>query len=148
MPRAPLTIAETILKQMNAQQFGAAVLSALAGLAVLLTALGTYVLAESMTSMRLREMGIRASLGATAGQLAGLVLRESGRLAGLGIVCGIAFAWLGAGAIRALLFRVQPLDPLTLATAAVLIFAVVTVVSLRPALRAARVDVAQLLRQE
>jgi predicted permease len=148
MPRTPVTIEETILKQMNAQQFGAVVLAALATLAVLLTALGTYVLAESMTSMRLREMGIRASLGATGAQLAGLVLRESGRLAGLGVLCGILFAWLGADAIRALLFRVQPLDPLTLAAAAVLIFVVAAIVSVRPAIRAARVDVAQLLRQE
>jgi predicted permease len=148
IPRPPVTIEETILKQMNAQQFGAVVLAALATLAVLLTALGTYVLAESMTSMRLREMGIRASLGATGLQLAALVLRESGRLAGLGVLCGILFAWLGADAIRALLFRVQPLDPLTLAAAAGLIFVVTAIVSVRPAIRAARVDVAQLLRQE
>ena len=147
MPRTPATIEESILRQLNAQQFGIVVLGALAALAMLLTALATYVLAESTTSMRLREMGIRASLGATGAQLGWLVIRETGRLAGLGVLCGLGMAWFGAGAIRALLFRVQPLDPLTLGAAAVLILAVAAIVSVRPAIRAARVDVAQLLRQ-
>jgi len=148
LPRTPATIQETILRQMNAQQFGAVVLGGLAALAVVLTALGTYVLAESMTSSRLREMGIRASLGATRVQLAGLVLQESGQLATIGIVCGLCVAWLGSDAIRTLLFRVQPVDPITLGATAALIFVVATLVSVRPALRAARVDVAQLLRQD
>ena len=148
MPQAPMTIEQTILEQMNAQQFGVVVLGALAALALLLTGLGTYVLAESMTSMRLREMGIRASLGATRSQLALLVLGETGRLAGVGVLCGLGCAWLGAEGIRTLLFRVQPLDPVALTAAAVLILTVAALVSVRPALRAARVDVAQLLRWE
>jgi putative ABC transport system permease protein len=148
MPRAPMTLEEAILKQMHAQQFGVVVLGALATLAMLLTALGTYVLAESMASMRLRELGIRASLGATRAQLGLLVLRETGRMAGVGVLCGVVLAWLGAGTIRALLFQVQPLDPATLGAAAMLIFIVAALVSIRPALRAARVDLTQLLREE
>jgi hypothetical protein len=56
---------------MGAQRFGATVLGALGVIAVLLTVLGTYVLAESMAVLRMREMGIRAALGATRRQLAG-----------------------------------------------------------------------------
>jgi predicted permease len=148
VPPPPMTIEEGIARQMNAQRFAVVVLGAFAALALLLTALGTYVLAESMTSSRLREMGIRSAMGATGGQLAGLVLSETGRLAGIGVVCGVGLAWVASGAIRALLFRVQPLDPTTLGAAAALIFGVAAVVTIRPALRAARVDVALLLRRE
>jgi ABC-type antimicrobial peptide transport system permease subunit len=96
----------------------------------------------------LRELSIRSALGATRRQLAALVLGDTGRVAGLGVLCGVGFAWLASGAIRALLFRVQPLDPIALGTAAGLILLVAALVSVRPALRAARVDVARLLRQE
>jgi predicted permease len=148
LPRPPLTIEESIFKQMNAQRFGAVVLGGLGALALLLTALATYVVAESTTSARLRELSIRSALGATRRQLAALVLGDTGRVAGLGVLCGVGFAWLASGAIRALLFRVQPLDPIALGTAAGLILLVAALVSVRPALRAARVDVARLLRQE
>ena len=63
------TLEERIAEQMAPQRLGATVLGALGAIAVLLTLLGTYVLAESMASSRMREMGIRAALGATRRQL-------------------------------------------------------------------------------
>ncbi|HEX5474119.1 MAG TPA: ABC transporter permease [Vicinamibacterales bacterium] len=147
-PSSVLTIEERIGRQMSAQQFGIVVLGALAAIAVLLTALGTYVLAESMAALRLREMGIRAALGATRAQLGAIVLRESARLVGTGVLCGIGVAWLSADAIRSFLFQVQPLDPLTIAAAAGSIMVVAVLVSLRPALRAARVDLVHVLRND
>jgi ABC-type antimicrobial peptide transport system permease subunit len=96
----------------------------------------------------MREMGIRAALGATRPQLAMLVLRESAKLVGAGVLCGVALAWLGSRMIRAFLFRVQPLDPPTLLITAVAIVALAMVVSLRPAVRAGRVDLAVVLKQD
>jgi ABC-type antimicrobial peptide transport system permease subunit len=70
------------------------------------------------------------------------------RLAGGGVILGLALSWLAADTIEAFLFQVRPLDVPTLAvvTAAVLILAVA--VSVRPALRVARVDLASVLREE
>lgn len=69
---------------MGAQRFGATVLGALGVIAVLLTLLGAYVLSDSMATMRMREMGIRAALGATRRQLGSIVLAETVRLVGIG----------------------------------------------------------------
>ena len=130
------------------QQFGLFVLGSLGAIALLLTVLGPYVLEETMAVMRTRELGIRAALGATSKSLTILVLRESVVLVGLGLGAGLLLSYLGGNVIRAFLFRVQPLDPATLAVVAALILLLATPVSVRPALRAARVDLAEVLRSE
>lgn len=126
-PTTLRTLEERVADQMAPQKLGGTVLGALGLIAVLLTMLGTYVLADSMTTMRMREMGIRAALGATRWQLGSIVLGETVRLIGVGIVAGLVLAWLGARTIRAFLFQVQPLDPVTLGSVAgtVLLLAVV-----------------------
>jgi putative ABC transport system permease protein len=145
---AGLTLDERLLRQMAPQQFGLFVLGSLGAIALLLTVLGTYVLAETMAVMRTRELGIRAALGATTKSLTILVLRESAVLVGLGLGAGLLLSYLGANVIRAFLFRVQPLDPATLGAVATLILLLAIAVSMRPALRAARVDLAEVLRSE
>ena len=145
---AGLTLDERLLRQMAPQQFGLFVLGSLGAIALLLTVLGTYVLAETMAVMRARELGIRAALGATTKSLTILVLRESAVLVGLGLGAGLFLSYLGAHVIRAFLFRVQPLDPATLGAVASLILLLAIAVSMRPALRAARVDLAEVLRSE
>ena len=147
-PTPMLTIDERLAAQMVPQRFGALVMGTLGFIAMVLTILGAYVLAESMAVRRRREMGIRASLGARGSQLGGLVLAETGRLVGLGLVIGLGLAWMGTNTVRAFLFRTEPLDPSTLGEVAVLILVLTMVVSFRPALRAARVDLAQVLREE
>ena len=107
-----------------------------------------YVLADSMATMRMREMGIRAALGATRRQLGSMVLGETARLIGIGIVAGLGLAWLAANTVRSFLFQVQPLDPLTLGSVAAGILLLALLVSLRAALRAARVDLTAVLKAE
>jgi ABC-type antimicrobial peptide transport system permease subunit len=145
---AMLTLDEQIGRQMNPQRFGIYVLGALGGIALLLTVLGTYVLAASMASMRKREMSIRASLGASRAALGGLILGETARLIGAGLIAGLLAAWLGANTIRALLYRIEPLDAVTLAATCGVILGFGLIVSLRPALDAARVDFTRMLREE
>jgi hypothetical protein len=146
-PLPMLTLRDRLGAQMSAQQFGGLILGSLGVIAALLTALGIYVLVETMSVSRLREMGIRSALGATRQQLAGLVLREAARLVAIGLALGVCLAWLGANMIRSFLFRVQPLDPATLAAVGFLIAAIAFAVVLKPALRAARIDVAAMLRE-
>ncbi|HEU4693419.1 MAG TPA: FtsX-like permease family protein, partial [Vicinamibacterales bacterium] len=147
-PTALRTLDERIADQMGPQRLGGTVLGALGAIAVLLTLLGTYVLADAMASTRMREMGIRAALGAQRRQLAAIVLGETARLVGIGILAGLGLAWLSAGTIRAFLFQVQPLDPLTLGSVAIGILLLALAVSGRAALRVARVDLAHVLRAE
>lgn len=142
-----LTIERKLLRQMEPQEFGVTVLGALGGLAALLTLFGMYVLAESMSAARRREMGVRAALGATRGQLSALVLSQTTRLVVLGIGSGLVLVWLGSGLIRALLYGVEPLDVPTLGAVVILLFALAMLVTVRPALRAAQVDLARLLRE-
>jgi predicted permease len=145
---AGLTLDERLLRQMAPQQFALFVLGSLGAIALLLTVLGTYVLAETMAVMRRRELGIRAALGATTKSLTILVLRESAVLVGIGLGAGLLLSYLGANVIRAFLFRIQPLDPVTLGAVGTLILLLAITVSMRPALRAARVDLAEVLRSE
>lgn len=142
------SIDDGILDTMAPQRFGMTVMGALGAIALLLSVFGTYVLAESMATMRRREMGIRSALGAPAGHLRMLLLSETFRLVGAGLLLGFAFSWLGAGTIRAFLFQVEPFDPLVTGSVAALIVVLAVVVTLRPALSAARVDLAQVLRED
>jgi putative ABC transport system permease protein len=146
-PSAPVTLADQIARQMAPQQFGAAVLGSLATVALILTLLGTFVIAETMAKAREREMGVRAALGASARHLGGLVVTETAVLVGLGIVGGLGLTWLAASTVEALLYQTEPFDLMSLSTAVAGVLVLALLVSVRPALRAARVDVAALLRE-
>ena len=143
-----MTVDERIGRQMNPQRFGIHVLGALGGIALLLTVLGTYVVAQSMVVRRRRELGIRAALGARSAQLRRLVLRDTARLVGIGLIAGLGLVFAGGRLIRSLLYHVQPLDPLVLAVTTAGIFGLALLVSLRPALEASRVDLTRTLREE
>ena len=147
-PPAFVSMRERLGMQMGPQRLGAYVLGALGAMAILLTVVGTYVLAESMAVMRMREMAIRAALGATGRQLGALVLRETAVLVGAGLSGGLLLSWAGAGTMRSLLYQMQPLDPVTLGGVAAGILLLAVLVSVRPAVRAARVDLASMLRAE
>jgi putative ABC transport system permease protein len=141
------TLEERVLAQMGPQSFGLTVLGALGGVAILLTLLGAYVVADSMATMRLREMGIRAALGATRLQLGSIVLAETARLTGAGVIAGLLLAWVGAHTIRSFLFQIRPLDPVTLGGTTVLILVLGLAASLRAAMRSARVDLGAVLKE-
>jgi hypothetical protein len=142
------TIDDQIARQMSPQRFGATVMGALGVIAAILTLFGIFVLVESMAGLRRREMGVRAALGATGPQLGALILGETLWLVGAGVGLGLLLAWLGVGLIHAFLFHVEPFDTPTIATVTIGIGLLAVVVSLRPALRATRVDLAGLLREE
>jgi predicted permease len=148
VPRALETMDAHIARQMSQQQLGMAVLGAFGVVALILTLVGAYVLTASMAAARMREMGIRAALGASGRQIGGIVLAETATLVGTGILIGLGLAWAGAGTIRPFLFRVTPLEPGPLAAVALAIFLVALAVGYAPARRASRVDLARLLREE
>ncbi|HEX3155862.1 MAG TPA: ABC transporter permease [Candidatus Angelobacter sp.] len=122
--------------------------SVFAALALLLAALGTYgVLAYSVTR-RTREMGVRMALGAGKSAILKLVVGQGMRLVGVGIVVGIAGAFLFTRLIQSLLFGTKAADPATFIAVAVLLIIVGLGACYVPARRAARVDPVFALRSE
>jgi len=123
-------------------------LAGFAVLAVLLSAIGIYGVISYAVVQRTHEIGIRAALGANAGMLMRLVLRNGMALAGLGLVLGFLGALGLTRLLSTLLFGVSPRDPLTITGAAGMLAAVALVACYVPARRAARLDPLIALRDE
>jgi ABC-type antimicrobial peptide transport system permease subunit len=128
--------------------FTLVLLGVAAVVALILGLAGVYAVISYGVSRRVRELGMRMALGADAGQVRGLVLRQGFGLAAAGVVIGLGVTLLVTSAMSGLLFGVSATDPLTFATVAVAIFAVSFAGSYLPARRAARVDPIVVLRAE
>lgn len=117
-------------------------------LAMLLAAVGIYGLTSHSVAMRKREIGIRVALGATRGDIVGMVCRSVSVLTACGIGLGLAASVLSGRVLSSLLFGVKPGD------GAVLVFVLLTtaaasaVAAFLPSIRAASVDPVQTLRSE
>ena len=128
-------------------RFQASLLSAFGLTAFMLAAVGLYAVIAASVRQRSRELALRVAIGADAADLRRLVLGEALRLAGTGVIAGLLFAALAGRWVSGLLAGVSPLDPPTLAGAAVLLMAAAVAASSVPMRRAARVDVGVLLRE-
>jgi putative ABC transport system permease protein len=146
---AALRPMEQVLAETVAQpRWNVVLVTAFAGLALALAALGIYGVISYSVSTRVREIGIRLALGATRGEVVRLVAGEGLRLATAGIVVGLLGAAAATRLLETLLFEVRPLDPATFLAAAVVLVAVALLASALPAARAARVDPASALRAD
>jgi ABC-type antimicrobial peptide transport system permease subunit len=122
--------------------------AAFAVLATLLAAVGLYGVLAYSVAQRTREIGVRMALGATAGTVSRMVLRQVGMMTLVGALIGIAGALaLGRGA-QSLLYELKGWDPMVIALSAVLLALVALGAALVPALRASHVDPMQALRYE
>ena len=126
----------------------AALSTVFACLATLLAAIGLYGVMAFMVARRTREIGIRMALGAGQGSVVWMVLRETLKMAGIGVAIGLAGAWAATRLIQTQLFGVQPTDLLTLAAASLGIAAVTALAGYIPARRATAIDPMSALRWE
>ena len=140
----PLT--EYISASLFVQKIAAWLLGALGLVALVLAAVGLYsVMAYSITQ-RTHEIGIRVALGATSGDVLGLVVRQGMGLTVVGLVVGVAAAAAVTRLAAGLLVNVSATDPAIFGGAAAFLAAVALLASCVPAVRATRIDPNRALR--
>ena len=116
-------------------------------LALFLCAVGLYGVVSYFVQERTREIGLRIALGGRTHVVVGSVLRQVVGIAAVGVAVGLVGSVLGTRLLGALLFEIQPNDPLTLAAAVLVLLGVTGVAAWRPATRATRIDPAIALRE-
>jgi predicted permease len=124
----------------------AGISTTLAGLAVLVSALGLYGVLLRNVEERRREFGIRTALGAQPGQIAILITREAFLVTAVGVIVGTACAYGCARVIQSRLFEVSPTDAASLMLAVALVFVMAALAALRPIRRAGALNVVDELR--
>ena len=126
-----------------------ALLAALfSGIALLLTAIGTYGVLSYAVAQRRREIGLRIALGARPAQVRSQFVGLALRLLAAGTVIGVAGAWMTGRAMQALLYQVPPLHVASLVGTAMLMGVVSLTACLLPSNRAARTSPMEVLAQE
>ena len=119
-----------------------------AGLALVLAMVGVFGVFAYSVQQRTREFGVRIALGASAGNVLGMVLGNAARVIGAGAIIGLFRAAILAQTIATFLFGVTPLDPLTFAAVVLVLGVTAAIAAAVPAIRAARVDPVVAFRTE
>jgi ABC-type antimicrobial peptide transport system permease subunit len=119
-----------------------------AALALLLAAISVYGLMSYSVSQRTYEVSVRMAIGTPRSTVVGLILRQSLRIAIIGIAAGIGAALLLSRVLSGILVGVTAADPSTFAAVALLMLIVTATASSVPAWRAARIDPIRTLRAE
>ncbi|MGO9012828.1 MAG: ABC transporter permease [Bryobacteraceae bacterium] len=148
----PLSQMKTEEKQrddsLSVERLSAALSSAFGVLATVLAAIGIYGVMAFLVARRTREIGIRMALGASAGTVVWLVMREVLLLAAAGVLIGLPIALAVTRLIESQLYGIGSHDPGIAIAATLGLVAVATLSGYLPARRATRVDPATALRYE
>jgi ABC-type antimicrobial peptide transport system permease subunit len=127
---------------------GARLAGIFGAMALFLASLGIYAVKGYMVASRTAEIGIRKALGATHGNIMGMVLREGMALTLAGLFVGLLLGLAGARLIGSLLYGVSPIDSVSIVVTVALLGAASLLASYIPARRAARIDPMVALRCE
>lgn len=151
-PNVPIAQVRTMQQMVSSSvapaRFTMALLSAFAGIALLLASVGIYGVLAYSVNQRRREIGIRMSLGAQRRDVLRLFLGQGMTVTLLGIVIGLGGAWAATRIIRNLLYSVSPTDPLIFLIVSVVFAAVAFIASFFPARKASRLNPIVALRSE
>ena len=151
-PMVPIAAFHTIddlrAETLAAQRFQAMLLAAISGLALVLAVVGIYGLMAQSVVERRREMGIRIALGSSLARAIGDAALPGVLLALAGVVAGCLLAGLSAKVLEHLVWGVSATDPVTYLAVALGLVLVAATASLAPALRIAKLNPADTLREE
>jgi ABC-type antimicrobial peptide transport system permease subunit len=140
---------EALMAKPLAQPRLNAVLLAVFALAALaLAAIGLFGVLATMVRQRTREFGVRQALGATTGDISGMVLRRGMLVGVFGVSLGLIGALWANRLLAALLFEVSPTDPATLAGIAFVLLAVAALASVLPARASTRIEPVAALKSD
>jgi ABC-type antimicrobial peptide transport system permease subunit len=133
---------------LSEQRYMAVLFSTLAGLALLLAAVGIYGLIAQSVTERTREMGIRLALGASPTGIVRKAAVPGIALTAAGVAGGLFLSLIAGRLLAGLIYGISRTDPLTYVAVGILLIAVASLSSFLPALRLARLDPVQTLREE
>lgn len=143
-----LPLAQLVADSVARDRFAALLIGIFAAVTLLLALLGIFGVLSYHVGRRTREVGIRAALGASRGELVAMMLSAGLRLTTVGLGAGLVLALLASRSLSSLLYDVSPLDPLTFGSVIAILMAGALVACYVPARRAARVDPAIALRHD
>jgi ABC-type antimicrobial peptide transport system permease subunit len=151
-PNLPVNEIKTLVDQVKENVFMDRMISTLSAafaiLATILASIGLYGVLAYTVAQRTREIGVRMALGADAGNVRGLVLRQVGLMTAIGGSLGLAAAFALSRVAESLLFGLTGSDPAVMSASAVFLAVVAMAAGGIPATRAARVNPMKALRYE
>jgi predicted permease len=139
---------DLLAETLAAQRVEVALLGAMAGLALLLSAVGIFALVANLVAQRTREIGIRMALGSTIGQAMVQIGRSGVGASVLGLFLGLVLCGGALPVMRSVLYGVGVYDVPTILTVVLMIASVTLIAITAPTLRIARIDPAKTLRDE
>jgi len=140
------TLDESVAVQLYPFRAAHWVASALGAIALLLTITGIYGVLAFVVALREREIGIRLALGATRRAIVGLVVRQSIRLAAIGVVAGALLALGASRFISSHLTMIPAFDAVAFVSGMVIVLAAALAAAYGPSRKAASVDAMESLR--
>jgi putative ABC transport system permease protein len=143
---ASLMLQDQMQLSLGVFAIAAVFLAVFGGVAVALSALGTYGLVSYSVEQSTHEIGIRMAIGASRADVARRFVQRGLTLGGLGIACGLVVSYAVARGLAGVLYGVSPTDAASFATATVAVMAIVVFASAIPAWRASRLDPITALR--
>ena len=151
-PRQPVsdvrTMNEWIASSTAQPRFNTALLGVFSALALALAIVGIYGVMSYAVSQRSHEIGVRLALGATPGEVRGMILRRGLQLAAMGVAIGLAAALASSRILSGLLFEIQPGNATTYVAVGMIWLVIAVAASWIPARRATKIDPIQALRYE
>jgi ABC-type antimicrobial peptide transport system permease subunit len=142
------TMEEVRDEGLAGDRFSMMLFAAFAGVALLLAAVGIYGVMSFSVAQRAHEIALRMALGATRGRVVGLIVKEGVVLASIGLILGLAGAYLVGRAMQSTLFGIGRFDLSAFAAVGVILLATALLACYLPAHRAASVEPMAILRSE
>jgi putative ABC transport system permease protein len=146
--REVMTLEDVTRDATGRHRFRAVLVVTFAVLALLLAVIGVFGLLAYSVQQRLRDFALRRALGATTHDVMRIVIGNAAQLVVTGVVIGLIVSAFATRLITAMLFGVEPLDPITFAAVTIVLAVTTAISAAAPAVRATRIDPAVALRSQ